>query len=492
LGAGESASLEFQYDFSDSQAPAVTQTTVHFQVFAATSDTNIGNNVFTLTAPLVTQSHAINFNPNGLVFFHSDQPGVPGCPNIKFCQGTADPNLSVWVPSPQFMAGNAWYFDSWSDGITDNPRTFDASKPLPTLSINNHPGSPISVVPSSLDFVVMAGASPQQRSITLQTAASGQILTLGSPADSWLSVSGTFNGFQEVVVGSVAVTGLAPGDYMSSFTVVSQIGQAKQTIQVPVSLRIMDRPATINLGGIVNAASYAGGPVSATEVISIFGSGLGPKGGVAAFVPQAGGLPHTLAGTRVLFNGVDSELLFVQDQQISAIVPSSIDSSGSPNIEVELGGVAGPTVTLSAASATPGLFTTDASGSGNLAAVNSDGTINSPSNPAKRGTYVSLFGTGFTSGQTEPQNAFGNFLLTFDGNALGAVSGIVDAYVGTEPAEVEYAGVVPGFTLAMQQINVLIPADSATGTAVPIRIGVVAVGGATGSWAQDGATLAIQ
>jgi uncharacterized protein (TIGR03437 family) len=72
------------------------------------------------------------------------------------------------------------------------------------------------------------------------------------------------------------------------------------------------------------------------------------------------------------------------------------------------------------------------------------------------------------------------------------VTGIVDAYVGTEPAEVEYAGVVPGFTLAMQQINVLIPADSATGTAVPIRIGVVAVGGATGSWAQDGATLAIQ
>lgn len=480
LGVGESASLEFQFDSSLSAGPS--GATTRFQVFAATSDSNMANNAYTLNAPLTNPSHPIHITPNGLIFFHSDQPGVPGCPNIKYCQGTVDPNLSVWVPSPQAIDGNLWYFDSWSDGARDNPRTMDASKPLPTLSINSHAASPVSVEPSSLDFVVMAGASPQARTVTLLTTASAQILSLGSPADSWFSVSGTFNGIREDVQGKVTASDLAPGYYTSSFSVKSQIGDATQVIQVPVSLRVMDQPAIITPGGVVNAASYASGPISSGEIISIFGKGLGPKEGVAAAVSQAGHLPYTLAGTSV----ASAELLFVQDQQIVAVLSAGVGTK----IQVYLGGVPGPAVEAGNASAAPGLFTSDASGKGNLAAVNSDGTINSPSHPAKRGTYVSLFGTGFTFDPFMIETS--QFLLKFDGNVLGAVPGIVDAYVGTEPAEVQYAGVVPGFTLGMQQVNILIPADSATGPAVPVRVGVVATGGATSAWAQDGATLAIQ
>ena len=48
----------------------------------------------------------------------------------------------------------------------------------------------------------------------------------------------------------------------------------------------------------------------------------------------------------------------------------------------------------------PGVFTRDASGQGQAAIVNEDGTLNSPANAAPVGSYVALYATG--EGQTAP------------------------------------------------------------------------------------------
>ena len=42
----------------------------------------------------------------------------------------------------------------------------------------------------------------------------------------------------------------------------------------------------------------------------------------------------------------------------------------------------------------PGLFTVDGSGSGQVAALNQDGSVNNGANPAKAGSVVTLFATG--------------------------------------------------------------------------------------------------
>ncbi len=42
----------------------------------------------------------------------------------------------------------------------------------------------------------------------------------------------------------------------------------------------------------------------------------------------------------------------------------------------------------------PGLFTVDGSGSGQIAAVNQDGSLNNGANPAKAGRVVTLYATG--------------------------------------------------------------------------------------------------
>jgi uncharacterized protein (TIGR03437 family) len=53
----------------------------------------------------------------------------------------------------------------------------------------------------------------------------------------------------------------------------------------------------------------------------------------------------------------------------------------------------------------PGLFTVNFSGTGTAVALNADGTVNSPTNPAARGSMIMLFATG--DGVTSPADTDG-------------------------------------------------------------------------------------
>jgi uncharacterized protein (TIGR03437 family) len=143
----------------------------------------------------------------------------------------------------------------------------------------------------------------------------------------------------------------------------------------------------------------------------------------------------------------------------------------------------------------PGLFTRDSSGSGNVAAANADGTINSPEHPAARGSVVLLYATGMS--------VQSNTLLCdpYVGNNFGAAflttTPPVEAFIGDKPAYVLYSGSAPGLTCGLQQINVLIPEDSASGPAVPVRLGMPFAGDLPPDpyiWylTQTGTTIAIQ
>ncbi len=65
------------------------------------------------------------------------------------------------------------------------------------------------------------------------------------------------------------------------------------------------------ISGIINAAAgQLSGRVSPSEVISIFGFGLGPTAPVSA-TPKNGFFPTSLGGVQVLFNGAAIPLLYV-------------------------------------------------------------------------------------------------------------------------------------------------------------------------------------
>ncbi len=76
--------------------------------------------------------------------------------------------------------------------------------------------------------------------------------------------------------------------------------------------------------------------------------------------------------------------------------------------------------------------------------------------------------------------------LSESANARQPLAGSVTAEIGGVPAPVRYAGVAPGTTNGLQQIGLLIPANSPVGASVPLLLWV------NGVPAQTTATIAVE
>ena len=221
---------------------------------------------------------------------------------------------------------------------------------------------------------------------------------------------------------------------------------------------------------VVNAASYVGGAVTPGEIVTIFGTAIGPTQPVSATITEDRPLDTTLAETRVLFGGVPAPLLYVSSRQSTAIVPNAVASKSSVGIQVEYRGVLSNAITLPVLKAHPGILSLNSSGEGQAAILNEDGTWNSPANPARRGSIVVIFGTG--GGETNPVTAEGqvvasppprlktSVLVAFTDPELGC-----DGYLGD--AEASYAGGVVGFVAGLLQVNVRVPESVPAGNWFP-------------------------
>jgi uncharacterized protein (TIGR03437 family) len=137
-------------------------------------------------------------------------------------------------------------------------------------------------------------------------------------------------------------------------------------------------------------------------------------------------------------------------------------------------------LTIPVVSSSPAIFTLDASGVGQGAILNQDSTLNSPSNPAIKGTIIVLFATG--AGQTDPVGVDGQIV----GDLLPKPLGSVSVNIGGQDAEVLYAGAAPGLIAGLLQVNVRIPENTVSSFSVPILLSVGSIGGA------PNVTLAVQ
>jgi len=225
---------------------------------------------------------------------------------------------------------------------------------------------------------------------------------------------------------------------------------------------------------VVNAASYVGGGVTPGEIVTIFGSAMGPSELVQQRLTPTGTLPTNLADTRILFNGVPAPLLYVSSKQSSAIVPYAVAGRTSVDVQVEYQGVRSDAMTVPVLPSRPGIFTLDGSGQGQGAILNEDESINSPSNPAQRGSAVMLYATG--GSEAAPGVSDGQILSTVLPRTSLPVSVYFDLgnneyQVQAKKAEVLYAGGVPGSVTGLLQINVRVPSNAVTtGAAVPFAL----------------------
>lgn len=205
----------------------------------------------------------------------------------------------------------------------------------------------------------------------------------------------------------------------------------------------------------LSAAGLQGpGEVAPGEILALVGAGLGPPAG-AAFTLVNGAVPRELEGTRVLFDGQPAPVLYAQNGQVNAIAPYSLIPGTTVSLAVEYNGMRLGTP-LTVTHARPRIFTLDGSGSGYTAALNQDGSINSPQNPAQPGSVISLFLTG--TGLTATPLREGDVAATVGGAPLANFRFLLPAGVFLET---QYAGLAPGLINSVTQVNLRLPASVA-------------------------------
>jgi uncharacterized protein (TIGR03437 family) len=230
------------------------------------------------------------------------------------------------------------------------------------------------------------------------------------------------------------------------------------------AIRVLQPLGPISAGTVVNAGSNIAGSIAPGEVVIINGSGLGPAELVS--VGADARYETRLAGTSVQFNGTPATLIYTWATQVAAVVPNEI-SGPTARVEITYQDQAAGLVTVPVATSAPGLFTVDSSGKGQAAAVNNDGSVNGPSNPAKAGSTILLYATG--AGQTSP--------------TTGVQILPVSVTIGSHTVS---GGVVTRAIPGVIQIRTTIPTDVQTGSAVPVTIHAGDV------YSQAGVTIAVQ
>jgi len=194
---------------------------------------------------------------------------------------------------------------------------------------------------------------------------------------------------------------------------------------------------------VVSAATMLPGPISPVEIVTIFGSGF------------------DATQTQVLFDGKPATIFYASASQINALAPADLAPGSSTDVSIVVKGAKLADVLVPVVAAAPGIFTTG-NGKGPAAANNQDGSINSPTNPAVRGSVISFYATG-------------------GGSDLSDVAVTIGGYT----ARVIYAGPAPGF-VGLMQINVQVPA----GFLPPgIDSVLLTIGSAT---SQAGVTVAVE
>ena len=147
-------------------------------------------------------------------------------------------------------------------------------------------------------------------------------------------------------------------------------------------------------------------------------------------------------------------------------MPYEVYGRASTKVQVENGTDYSLPIEAKVVGAAPGIFTSGAAGQGQAAALNGDLTPNSVTNPAARGSVISVFGTG--EGHTHPPGQDGRVIASDLRHPVLPVQ----ARIGGHDAEITYVGSAPGLVSGVFQANIRIPDDIEPGTvAIELQFG---------------------
>jgi uncharacterized protein (TIGR03437 family) len=342
--------------------------------------------------------------------------------------------------------------------LSEDGRAYVISPTVETLNVNNTtlttsdqppvlaaPTSVVAIVGNESSFIVTA--NDLNSSVVLNLTAEGL------PATAQFNVTHETNNSTRGTFRWTPAAADAGKTWHVTFTVSD--GQLEDVRTTTLRVVAADSLA------VVNAASYYGGAVAADSIATVFGANLALRTESAQAIP----LPLAMAGASVTVNGSPAQLLYVSDNQINFVVPSEVQPGvASVVVQTSLGNFALGHITI--AKTAPAIFTANASGRGDAAAVaTADGvayqqspfalTVNGKPN------YLLLFGTGLrraTNANAEDENG---------------IAESVSVTIGGLAAKVLYAG-AQGQYVGLDQLNIeLSPRLAEQLSSVPSRVEIV-------------------
>jgi uncharacterized protein (TIGR03437 family) len=219
---------------------------------------------------------------------------------------------------------------------------------------------------------------------------------------------------------------------------------------------------TINAGGVVNDGNYTP-PVAPGSIAAVFGDFFLTSASFNTALP----LVTTLQNLSFDFGGTQTPLYFVAGGQADIQVPWELANQSSATLTATLNTTASAAQTVKLAAFAPAIFTTNSQGTGAGAITDSSFNLISAANPAIAGTTtILIYCTGLgpvniaqTTGSAAPSNP------PADTTATPTVT------IGGIPATPSFSGLAPGF-VGLYQVNALVPAGVASGSAVPVTISI--------------------
>jgi uncharacterized protein (TIGR03437 family) len=395
--------------------------------------------------------------------------------------GTTPGTLTVSVNGSTLSQG------SYSGVVTVQiPGAADTPLNIPvTLTVG--PALSLAVNPASVSFSYQAGSGTNPTAQSVQvTSTTSQALAFSATAASSSTglvtvtpTSGTTPGTLTIGLSQSVLSTLAAGTYTGTVTVTSSsLSGTSLTINVTVTIQ---PPATPGVTTVVNGASNLAGAIAPGEIISIYGTNIGPST-PASFQLTSTGVPLTLAETQVTFDGILAPLLYVSSGQVNAIVPYEIAGRATTAVEVTRSSVSSASLTLNVANTSPAIFSLSQGGNGQGAILNQNSSVNGTANPAAPGSVISIYATG--EGMLQPAGTTGGVTTTTA--PFPIPTGAVSLTIGGQTAQILYAGEAPGEVSGVLQVNAVIPATAGAG---PQAL-VLTVGSATN--AQQTITVAVQ
>jgi len=418
-------------------------------------------------APPASQS--VMLNPTGATTFQVTVTQITGGNWLQVSPASGNLTLGTMGTLTAAVLQNSLSPGTYNANINIYFPTTATSATIP-VSLRVTAAQTVTATPTSLTFGYQLGsAAPMAQTVTVSSTGGAvtvtTAVTLANGPTGWLQVTptsgSTGSGTLPLSVSISATAINAAGTYTGTIAI-TQSGATTPFATVSVTLNVTGVPVPQPVT-IFNSASSGYGAIAPGELITIKGNNIGPSPAVSFTVNSDNTVSNTLGGVQVLFGGIPGTPIYVSPTQVNVIVPYEIAGQAQTNITLIYQNQISAGILETVAAQAPGIFTFNATGSGQAAALNQNFTYNGPAaglvingqnlatTPASAGQVIALFMTG--GGQTNPPSSTGTVTPT---SQLYPIANVTASINGV-PATVAFAGAAPGEVTGVMQVNVIVP-----------------------------------